>query len=277
MTTNVEVKTNEKKLTRADLIKCFLIWEATSESCLSYERLMSLGFCHSMVPIINRLYSTKEDRVEALRRHMTFFNTENNWGAFIPGIVCSMEEDLANGGSVDSEAISNVKLGLMGPLAGIGDTITQGLLKTVLLAICVDMTLSGNVAGPVIYAIAFGIYLISMGMITFSQGYKLGQNVLAKITNPMIMKKITNCLSILGLTIAGAMIINNVNITTPLTIVAGNSKVVIQDLLNSILPGMLSIIFVVSSFLYLKKNGNVFRLMIILFVVAAACSLLGIL
>ncbi|MEG0265504.1 MAG: PTS system mannose/fructose/sorbose family transporter subunit IID [Erysipelotrichaceae bacterium] len=277
MTENIEVKMNEKKLTRSDLIKCFLIWEGTSESCLSYERLMSLGFCHSMVPIINRLYTTKEDRVAALRRHMTFFNTENNWGAFIPGIVCSMEEDLANGGSVDGDAISNVKLGLMGPLAGIGDTITQGLLKTVLLAICVDMTLSGNAAGPIFYAIAFGIYLISMGMITFSQGYKVGQNVLSKITNPMIMKKITNCLSILGLTIAGAMITNNVNITTPLTIVAGESKVVIQELLNSILPGMLSIIFVVSSFLYLKKNGNVFRLMVILFVVAAICSFVGIL
>ena len=88
------VMTSEKKLTKQDLVRTFILWETMTECCLSYERLMSLGFCHSMVPVINRLYGDdKEKRIEALRRHMLFFNTENNWGAFIPGLVCSMEED----------------------------------------------------------------------------------------------------------------------------------------------------------------------------------------
>ena len=81
----------KKKLTKRDLMRVFLLWETTSESCLSYERLMSLGFCHAMVPVINRLYDTKEERAEALKRHLVFFNTENNWGAFIPGMICYME------------------------------------------------------------------------------------------------------------------------------------------------------------------------------------------
>lgn len=75
-----ETMGKEKRLRRSDLLRCFLIWETTSESCLSYERLMSLGFCHAMTPIINRLYKTKEERAAALKRHMVFFNTENNWG-----------------------------------------------------------------------------------------------------------------------------------------------------------------------------------------------------
>lgn len=267
----------EKKLTRADLVKCFLIWESTSESCLSYERLMSLGFCHAMIPIINRLYDTPKDRSEALKRHLTFFNTENNWGAFIPGIVCSMEEDYANGGNVDPDMINNVKLGLMGPLAGIGDTITQGLVKTVALAIGVDMAIHGNAFGPIVFALIFGTYLLVMGIITFSQGYKLGQKVLAKISDPAIMRKITNALSILGLTIAGAMMVNNVSIVTPLVITTGETKVVIQDLLNQIAPGLLSIITVVTTFIFLKKNVNVFKIMLGLFAVAIILSLVGIL
>ncbi|MEG0404248.1 PTS system mannose/fructose/sorbose family transporter subunit IID [Anaerorhabdus sp.] len=266
-----------KKLTRMDLLKCFLIWEGTSESCLSYERLMSLGFCHAMVPVINRLYDTKEERVEALRRHMVFFNTENNWGAFIPGIVCSMEEDKANGGNVDGEMINNIKIGLMGPLAGIGDTITQGLVKTVALAIGVDMAINGNPFGPIAYALIYGIYLMTMGIITFTQGYRLGQNVLGKITDQSIMKKITNSLSILGLTIAGAMIVNNVNILTPLTVTASGSTVVIQDLLNSIMPGLLSVLTVIGVFTFLKKNVNVFKIMSGLFAISIVFSLLGIL
>ena len=219
----------KKKLTKRDLMRVFLLWETTSESCLSYERLMSLGFCHAMVPVINRLYDTKEERAEALKRHLVFFNTENNWGAFIPGMICSMEEDHANGGAVSGEAINAIKIGLMGPLAGIGDTITQGLVKTIALAVGVDLATGGKLAGPIVYALIYGIYLIVLGFTTFTQGYNLGQKVLTKITDKSVMKKLTNSLSILGLVIAGAMTVNNVKITTPLKIVAGSSKIVVQD------------------------------------------------
>ena len=267
----------KKKLTKRDLMRVFLLWETTSECCLSYERLMSLGFCHAMVPVINRLYDTKEERAEALKRHLVFFNTENNWGAFIPGMICSMEEDHANGGAVSGEAINAIKIGLMGPLAGIGDTITQGLVKTIALAVGVDLATGGKLAGPIVYALIYGIYLIVLGFTTFTQGYNLGQKVLTKITDKSVMKKLTNSLSILGLVIAGAMTVNNVKITTPLKIVAGSSKIVVQDLLNSILPGMLSVLAVVICFVLLRKNVSVFKIMIGLFVVAMLCSFIGVL
>lgn len=271
------MSTEPKKLRRSDLLKCFLIWESTSESCLSYERLMSLGFCHAMVPIINRLYEKKEERAAALKRHLTFFNTENNWGAFIPGMICSMEEDYANGGNATPDMITNVKLGLMGPLAGIGDTITQGLVKTIALAIGVDMAVGGNPFGPIAYGLIFGIYLMAMGIVTFSQGYRVGQKVLTKITDQSIMQKITNSLSILGLTIAGAMMVNNVNIVTPLVIASGETTVVVQDLLNQIMPGLLSVITVVGTFVFLKKNVNVFKIMLGLFAISVVLSLVGLL
>lgn len=264
-------------LRKKDLVRSFIIWESTSESCLSYERLMSLGFCHAMVPIINRLYETKEERAEALKRHMVFFNTENNWGAFIPGLVASMEEERANGGNVSDEAINGVKIGLMGPLAGIGDTITQGLVKTVLLAIGVDMTLKGNSFGPILYALLFGAYLLGMGIFTYGKGYKVGQNVIGKISDPKIMQRVTNCLSILGLTIAGAMVINNVNIVTPLVINLSGSEVIVQELFDSIIPGFLSVFTVVGTFKLLQKNVNVFKVMVILFSASIIFSILGIL
>lgn len=275
--TIAETENKDKKLRKSDLLRCFLLWETTSESCLSYERLMSLGFCHAMTPIINRLYKSKKERAEALKRHMVFFNTENNWGAFIPGIVCSMEEEKACGGPISGEMINSVKIGLMGPLAGIGDTITQGLLKTVLLAIFVDMTLKGSIAAPFVYAAITAVYIGVMGYFTFFSGYRLGQNVLGRITDHTIMKRITNSLSILGLTIAGAMMVNNVSIKTPLAIHYGETSVVIQDLLDSILPGMLSVIFVMLCFILMKKNVSVFKIMILLFVVAVIAAFFGIL
>ena len=275
----VNTQVAEKKLTKKDLLHCFAIWQWSSESCLSYERLMSLGFCHAMTPIINKLYGdSKEERVKALKRHLVFFNTENNFGAFIPGIVCSMEEKRANGISdMGDEAINAVKTGLMGPLAGIGDTITQGLIRTVLLAIFVDMTLNGNIVAPFIFAILGTAYVLALGWFTFTSGYKLGTSVLSKITDSNIMRRITSALSILGLTIAGAMMVNNVSITTPLTINYGETSVVIQELLDSILPGMLSIVFVMLCFFLMNKKMSVFKIMIVLFVVAILCAALGIL
>lgn len=271
------IQKSEKKLRKRDLLHSFLIWETTSESCLSYERLMSLGFCHAMTPIINRLYDSKEERAQALKRHMVFFNTENNWGAFIPGIVASMEEERANGAEITDETINSVKAGLMGPLAGIGDTITQGLLKTVLLAIFVDMTSKGNIVAPFIYALLMGIYIAGMGYFTFFSGYRLGQNMLNRITDNSIMRKITNSLSILGMTIAGAMMVNNVNIHTPVEININETSIVIQELLDSILPGILSVVFVMFCFALMKKNISVFKIMVILFVVAVLAAVVGIL
>lgn len=268
----------KKKLTKSDLTRCFILWELVTESCLSYERLMSLGFCHSMKPIIERLYvDDKEKKIEALRRHMLFFNTENNWGAFIPGIVCSMEEDYANGGNVSEDMIKNIKVGLMGPLAGIGDTITQGLVKTIALAIGVDMLSAGNLFGPVVFVLIYGIYLLAMGMFTFKQGYVLGTSVLSKITDKRIMGKITDILSILGLTIAGAMIANNVVITTPLKFAFSGSEIVIQELLDAIVPGLLGALTVIGVFIGIKKGKSVLKIMLCLFAVAVLASLVGIL
>ena len=170
-----------------------------------------------------------------------------------------------------------MKVGLMGPLAGIGDTITQGLVSTVLLAIFVDMTLDGNIAAPFFYTLIMGIYIALMGYFTFFNGYKLGQNVFAKITDASIMRKITNSLSILGMTIAGAMMVNNVNIITPLEIHINDTSVVIQELLDSILPGMLSVGFVLLCFGLMKKNVSIFKIMAILIVISVAAAAIGIL
>lgn len=263
----------KKKLTKGDLIKTFLLWETQTEVCLSYERLMSLGFCITMSPVINRLYDTKEERAEAMKRHMVFFNTENNWGAFIPGIVASMEEDRANGLPITDDLINNIKIGLMGPLAGIGDTVTQGLVKVVLLAITVNMAIDGYTFAPVLYFLLYGAYITCIGLFTFKQGYTVGKKVLDKITDPEIIHKLTDCLGLVGMTIAGAMMINNVGISTSLTV----KGVAIQELLDAIAPNLIGVIATLGVFGFLRKGTPVWKIIICLFVIGFACYFLGIL
>lgn len=199
-----EVVENKKKLTKKDLNKCWWIWELTSEMCLSYERLMSLGFCHAMVPIMKRLYGDdKEELSKGLTRHMSFFNTENQFGALIPGMVASIEEERANGAPYSDDMIDSLKVGLMGPLAGIGDTVTQGLVKTILLAICVDMGLKGNIIAPLIFFVLYTAYILGMGRFMFNTGYRLGRNAFSSVKDSNLIRKLTDCMSVLGMTVAG--------------------------------------------------------------------------
>ena len=110
-------------LNKQDLRRSWFKWMASSEQSNSYERLQALLFCGSISNCLEKLYPNKEDLSAALQRHLQFYNSEADFGCLIPGIVLSMEEERANGADIPDEAITGLKTGLMGPLAGIGDTI----------------------------------------------------------------------------------------------------------------------------------------------------------
>lgn len=274
---NNEVVENKKKLTKKDLNKCWWIWELTSEMCLSYERLMSLGFCHAMVPIMKKLYGDdKEELSKGLTRHMSFFNTENQFGALIPGMAASIEEERANGAPYSDEMIDSLKVGLMGPLAGIGDTVTQGLVKTILLAICVDMGLKGNIVAPLIFFVLYTAYILGMGRFMFNTGYRLGRNAFSSVKDSNLIRKLTDCMSVLGMTVAGCMISNYVGIETGLAFNFGETQVVLQDILNEIMPGLLSVAGVFILYGLTKKNVSVIKIIVGIAIVGILGAVIGV-
>ena len=278
MSTNEVVnETQEIRLTKKDLLKSFAIWELTSEMCLNYERLMALGFCHAMTPILKRLYPKKEDLAAGLQRHMEFFNTENQWGAIIPGIVISLEEERANGAPITDEMISSIKTGLMGPIAGIGDTITQGLVKTILLAIGLDMATKGSVMGPIFFFITYTAYILGAGYFTFFQGYKFGRSAFSKITNPSLLRKLTDCMSIVGLTVAGSLVASTLYITTPFVLQFGDTAVAFQELFDQILPGLLGVITTGIVYACVRRNVSIVKIMLTMTAVGILGAALGIL
>lgn len=277
MAENQEIMEEKRiKLRKSDLMKSFAIWELTSEMCLSYERLMSLGFCHAMLPILKRLYPDKDDLADAMTRHMAFFNTENQFGALIPGMIASVEEERANGTDYSDEVINGLKIGLMGPLAGVGDTITQGLVKTILLAICVEMGLKGNVWGSIIFFVLYTAYILGVGYTMFFSGYKLGKNTFSKISDTSIVRKLTDCMGVLGMTVAGCMIANYVSIQTVATFTSGDTVIEIQTLLDEIMPGILSVGTVFILYALIRKNVSVIKIMGVLVVIGILGAFVGI-
>ena len=147
------VKENSK-ITMRDIAKVFWRWQFTCEMSNSYERMQAIAFCFAMIPVLKKLYPNKEDFVEALQRHLVFFNTEGTIGSVIVGMTVALEEEkVASDGAMTGESIIALKSATMGPIAGIGDTIDWSTIKPLMAMLCLPLAESGSFIAPVIYFI----------------------------------------------------------------------------------------------------------------------------
>ena len=171
----------------------------------NYERMQNGGWCYSMVPAIKKLYSKKEDQVAALKRHMEFYNTHPYVSAPVIGVTLALEEDRANGAKVEDAAIQGVKVGMMGPLAGVGDPVFWFTLRPILGALGASLALGGSILGPLLFF--FGWNIIRMLFLWYTQefGYKVGTSITKDLSGGL-MGKITEGASILGMFIIGSLV-----------------------------------------------------------------------
>ena len=268
---------NGVKLQKKDLVGSWFRWVCFGQTCYNYERMQGMGFCHSMLPIIERLYPKKEDKAAAMQRHLTYYNTENNWGAAVAGIAASMEEQRANGAAIDDDAINGIKTSLMGPLAGIGDTVTQSLVKTIFAAIGCSLAMAGNVLGPVLFFLGMSAYALGLSYFLYFQGYNSGKTSVTNILRSGIVKSVSEALGALGMMVLGGMVAANIGITTPLAFTVGGSEIVLQPILNSILPQLLSLIVFLCTYRLVVKGKKPTVIIIGMFVVGIVGSALHLL
>lgn len=244
----------EKKLSRKTLIKTWLSWIAFAQMNYNFERLQGLGYCHAMTYPIKALFDKADDVKDALTRHLNFFNTESTWGSIIVGITCALEEEKANNPEMDASIINNVKTSLMGPMAGIGDSITQGLVKVVLLAIGIDLAIQGNALGPVLYVLLFTLYTVGLSYILFFQGYRMGKTAVISLLSSNIIDKAADALKIMSLMIVGGLSASMIRVKSALVFTLGETVVEIQPILDNIFPKLLSLGALFLSFYLLKKR-----------------------
>lgn len=194
----------EVKLSKRDRISIW--WRSTFlQGSWNYERMQNGGWTYSMIPAIKRLYQTKEDRAAALQRHLEFFNTHPYVASPIIGVTLALEEERANGAPVDNKAIQGVKVGMMGPLAGIGDPIFWFTVRPILGALAASLAMTGNILGPILFFVLWNA--IRMGFLWYSQelGYRAGEKITDDLSGGLL-QDITKGASILGMFILGALV-----------------------------------------------------------------------
>ena len=264
------------KLTKGDLVKTWL-WEQSDESAYNYERLQALGLTNMMIHPIKKLYP-KEKQADELKKYMVFFNTEPHMvGPVIHGIALSMEEARANGAKISAEDINGVRTGLMGPAAGIGDTVQQGIIFPILASIGATMALEHNYFGPIMFTLIFELIIYSIGYWMFMYGYKKGKSSVVSILKSGLLDKVTNAFSIVGLMVVGTMAATRVTIKTPLVWHVGQSVIKLQSLFNQLAPSLIPLLITLLVWWLLRKKVNASIIVVGIFVVGILCSYLGIL
>lgn len=264
------------KLTKGDLVKTWL-WEQSDESAYNYERLQALGLTNMMIHPIKKLYP-KEKQADELKKYMIFFNTEPHMvGPVIHGIALSMEEARANGAKISAEDINGVRTGLMGPAAGIGDTVQQGIIFPILASIGATMALEHNYFGPIMFTLIFELIIYSIGYWMFMYGYKKGKSSVVSILKSGLLDKVTNAFSIVGLMVVGTMAATRVTIKTPLVWHVGQSVIKLQSLFNQLAPSLIPLLITLLVWWLLRKKVNASIIVVGIFVVGILCSYLGIL
>lgn len=199
------------KLTKADRFKMFLRSYFLLSS-FNYERMQNGGVAYTLIPAIKKLYSNKADRAAALKRHLEFFNTHPFMANPIFGVTLALEEERANGANVDDAAISGVKIGMMGPLAGAGDPLFWFTLRPIMLSLGASLAVSGNVAGPFVFFILWNIMAAVVKWYTQEFGYRAGTAITDDLSGGLL-QKVTRGASMMGMFVIGSLIQRWVSIT----------------------------------------------------------------
>ena len=239
-------------LTRQDVFNAWLRWLFFSHSTYNWERLQGVGFAHSMTPVIEKLYKNKEDISAALKRHLVFFNTQPDIGGVIHGVVIAMEEERASGADISDETINSVKTGLMGPLAGIGDTVQQGIVIPIALAIsmgiatggAVGTATQGNFIGPIFYVVVIAAFTWGIGWLLWWQGYVQGRSAVTNILQSGMLNRVIVGAGVLGNFIMGALAVTFVKLSTPIVFMIGGTKFEVQKIIDSFMLNLLPLLLV---------------------------------
>ena len=297
-------------LTKKDRLA--VAWRSTFiQGSWNYERMQNGGWAYSMIPAIKKLYTNKEDQKAALKRHLEFFNTHPYIASPILGVTLALEEERANGAPVDDVAIQGVKVGMMGPLAGVGDPVFWFTVRPMLGALGASLAMGGSILGPIIFFVAWN--LIRWGFMWYTQefGYKAGSKITEDLSGGLL-QDITKGASILGMFVLAALVQRWVSISFQPVVsrvqlddgafikwdelpnagegirqafeqvnsgmaLSGTKVTTLQNNLDQLIPGLAALALTMLCMFLLKKKVSPIVIILGLFVVGIGGHLIGLL
>lgn len=260
----------KKTLSKKAICKAYLDWMFFNLSVQNFERMEGPAIVKMLADVREEIYpNDKEAQKEMLERHTIFFNTEPNLGSIVPGIVLGMEYEMAQGGDVQPEFINSIKTALMGPFAGIGDSLLPGTLCPILLSIALGMCENGEIIGPIFYIISFLAIMLPLTWFLFSYGVKTGANAAELVLSGGIKDKVTKAAETVGLIVIGAVTASYTHVNIGLVYTSGDLSIDIAAILDSLMPGLSVLLMSFLAYvLMVKRKWSINKMMAFFLIVA---------
>ena len=271
---NINVKKEDNKfklLSLKDVRKAYWSWSFWTLSVQNFERMEAPAIVRMLGKVKDKLYPDNEEAQKALlTRHTAFFNTEPYIGSIIPGIVLGMEEQSAINKEESADLISSIKTALMGPFAGIGDSLYVGTLIPILLSVALGLSSdSGNVMGPIFYVVAHLGIMLPLTWFLFKSGYSMGMDSAQLVLSGGIKDKITQGLNIVGLIVVGAITTMYVNVKTGLSFTQGDMVIDLNSALSGLFPNMITVLLGLGTYYLLVQKKMKIGWMFLVFIAVA--------
>ena len=253
-------KLTKKDYTKTTLRAYFL------QNGFNYSNYQGLGYALVMYPAFKKLYGDNPAKLaKELDNNCEFYNTNPNFLPFITSIHLAMAEN-----GMEYDEIRGIKMALMGPLAGIGDSLSQFCIAPLFSTIFASMAMDGVAIAPLLFLICENVTLLAIKLVMGGYGRRLGTSMIDKLSEKMGV--ISEAASMIGVTVA-------------ITFSAGaieegvkQSTVDIQAMLDKVAPALLPVLYTALMYYLIKKKGiTTYWLVLITVVIGVALSCLGIL
>ena len=268
-----------KLLEPKDVRSAWWKWMYYFQSAYNYERMQGIGFLHSMSPVLSRLYKDDPEEMKAaMRRHVEFFNTENATGSAVIGLAAAMEEQKKLGADLTDEAFTSIKTGLMGPLAGVGDTIWQAVMIPLMIVLFLGPAREGNIGAPILYSALFFALYYAYGYWLLKLGYNKGSEAILNLMENKAINKVIVGAGIMGAAVMGGLVSQYVNVKTAIQFPMGGEKVfsLQTDFFDALVPGLLSLLLTLGAYALLKRGWKAQYVILLVIAIAVIGGLVGI-
>lgn len=217
------------------------------QGAFNMERMQAAGWLYSLNPALKEIHKDKSDLSKSMKMHMEFFNTHPLLITFILGLVVAMEEN-----KEDVNTIRAIKVSTMGPLGGIGDSLFWLTFLSISAGLGASFAIQGSIMGPIVFLLLFNVmqFVLKFGFIHY--GYKTGVSSMATLKQNT--QKFTKSITILGLTVVGAMTASFINLTTKIVIPAGDATVNLQESFDKVMPRLLPVLYTFFMLFLLRKK-----------------------
>lgn len=267
---------SEQMVSKRDLRRIFLRGIGMQFSW-NYERMQALGYCWSILPVLKKIYQDDPDGLkESVIRNLEFFNTHPYMAMPIMGVSVAMEEKKAKDHSVDGNAISSIKVAMMGPLAGIGDSFFWFTLFPICAGIGVSLSTGGNILGPIVFLVLFNIFNFGTRWFGLKYGYQFGSEFVDHLSGSSMMQRLSEGTTLVGLMVLGVMSATMVSVPLDFVIGEGEQAMTLKAIFDGIMPNLVPLLLTLGVYALIKKGMSTTKVLFLIMALAILGAVVGV-